>query len=43
MENTFFARKANGEKILISELLAAPPSDEIMSELFPYSGNSSHF
>ncbi|WP_204790949.1 hypothetical protein [Oscillibacter sp. CU971] len=43
MENTFLARKANGEKILISELLAAPPSDEIMSELFPYSRNSSHF
>lgn len=40
MENTFLTRKANGEKILISELLAAPPSDEVLSELFPYSRNS---
>lgn len=40
MENTFLARKANGEKILISELLAAPPSDEVLAELFPYSKNS---
>ena len=40
MENTLLTRKANGEKILISELLAAPPSDEVLSELFPYSRNS---
>lgn len=37
MENTFLARKANGKTILISELLDAPPSDEVLSELFPYS------
>lgn len=40
MENTFLTQKANGENILISELLAAPPSDEVLSELFPYSRNS---
>ncbi len=40
MENTLLTRKANGENILISELLAAPPSDEVLSELFPYSRNS---
>lgn len=37
MENSFLTRKANGEKILISELLAAPPSDEGLATLFPYS------
>ena len=37
MENTFLKRKANGEQILMSELLAAPPSDEVLMELFPYS------
>lgn len=37
MENIFLARKANGEKILITELLEGPPSDEVLAELFPYS------
>lgn len=37
MENTFLARKANSKKILISELLETPPSDEVLAELFPYS------
>ena len=37
MENSFLEWKASGEKILISELLAAPPSDEVLMELFPYS------
>ena len=40
MENIFLTRKANGEKILISELLASPPSDEVLMQLFPYSKNS---
>lgn len=40
MENGFLKRKASGEKILISELLAAPPSDEVLMELFPYSKDS---
>lgn len=35
MENDFLLRKVKGEKILFSELLAAPPSDEILAELFP--------
>lgn len=40
MENTFLKRKVTGEKILISELLAAPPTDEVLMELFPYSKDS---
>ena len=40
MENTFLTRKANGETILISELLAAPPSDDVLMEVFPYSRDS---
>ena len=40
MENTLLKRKVNGEKILISELLADPPSDEVLIELFPYSKDS---
>lgn len=35
MENRLLARKSNGKKILFSELLANPPSDEVLSELFP--------
>lgn len=33
-------RRAAGKKILISELLASPPSDEVLKELFPYSRDS---
>ena len=35
MENRLLARKSNGKKILFSELLANPPSDEALSELVP--------
>ena len=43
MENTFLTRKANGEKIFISGLLEAPPSNEVLKELFPYSRNSAPY
>lgn len=36
MKNSFLLRKARGEKILFSELLSAPPSDEVLIELFPH-------
>lgn len=39
-EDIFLSQKANGEKILISELLASPPSDEVLTDLFPYSRDS---
>ena len=35
MRNDFVIRKAKGEKILLSELLATPPSDDVLLELFP--------
>lgn len=35
MENNFLEQKRKGEKILFSELLAAPPSDDVLIELFP--------
>ena len=35
MENDFLTRKAKGEKIFFSELLADPPSDDVLLELFP--------
>lgn len=37
MENIFLKRKANGEKILFSELLENPPSDDVLIDLFSYS------
>lgn len=37
MENVFLRRKANGEKILFSELLEYPPSDDVLIDLFSYS------
>ena len=37
MENIFLRRKANGEKILFSELLENPPSDDVLIDLFSYS------
>ena len=37
MENVFLRRKANGEKILFSELLENPPSDDVLIDLFSYS------
>lgn len=40
MRNSYLDRKAKGEKILLSELLAAPPSDEILCQLFPYNRNN---
>lgn len=43
MDNIFLTRKANGEKIFISELLEAPPSNEVLKELFPYSRNSAPY
>lgn len=33
--NDFLTRKTNGEKILFSELLIDPPSDEVLVELLP--------
>ena len=43
MENGLLARKSNGKKILFSELLANPPSDEVLSELFPYGRKNAFF
>ena len=43
MENDFLMRKVNGEKIFFSELLADPPSDEILAELFPYGRKNAFF
>lgn len=43
MENHFLTRKAKGEKILFSELLANPPSDEVLAELFPYKRKNAPF
>ena len=37
MEHVFLRRKANGEKILFSELLEYPPSDDVLIDLFSYS------
>ena len=37
MENIFLRRKANGEKIVFSELLENPPSDDVLIDLFSYS------
>ncbi len=37
MENNFLRRKANGEKILFSELLENPPTDDVLIDLFSYS------
>ena len=37
MENVFLSQKANGEKILFSELLENPPSDDVLIDLFSYS------
>ena len=37
MEKDFLRRKANGEKILFSELLENPPSDDVLIDLFSYS------
>lgn len=34
MENNYLSRIAQGEKILFSELLADPPSDEVLAQLF---------
>lgn len=43
MENDFLTRKAKGGKIFFSELLADPPSDEILAELFPYGRKNAFF
>lgn len=42
-KNVFLVAKAKGEKILFSELLADPPSDEILAELFPYGRKNAFF
>lgn len=35
MDNSFLLQKNKGEKILLSELLEYPPSDDVLLELFP--------
>lgn len=41
--NVFLEAKTKGEKIFFSELLADPPSDEILVELFPYGRKNALF
>ena len=43
MEHELLIRKVKGEKIFFSELLADPPSDEILAELFPYGRKNAFF